>query len=113
MPERHGIHVILRDGGGRYLAGERDMWSFTEDVSQAKVFDFIRDRISEQVETLRRDHGLELSIVAVDPVERYEICDVCGHRMMPYSTFFDGKRYFCRDCLPLQTSGTPTNPSPI
>jgi len=111
MPERLGIHVVLRDGYGRYLAGQRDMWTFTEDLSQAKVFDFIRDHISEQVEILRRDHGLELSIVSIDPVERYEVCDFCGHRTMPYSTYFDGKNYFCRDCLPAQASAMPANPS--
>jgi hypothetical protein len=111
MRERQAIHVILRDGCGRYLAGERDMWSFTQDFAQAKVFDFVRDRISEQVESLRKDHGLELSIVAIDPAERYEVCDVCGHRAMPYSTFFDGKHYFCRDCQPTQTTAVSANPS--
>ncbi len=107
----HAIHVILRDGCGRYLAGQRDAWLFTEDFSQAKVFDFVRDRIAEQVELLRQKHGLELSIVAVDPIERYEVCDVCGHRTMPYSTFFDGKRYFCRDCRPVQQPTVSTQPS--
>lgn len=98
MRERHAIHVVLRDGCGRYLAGQRETWSFTEDFTQAKVFDFIRDRIAEQVEMLSRDHGLALSVVAVDPLERYEVCDICGNRAMPYSIFFDGHRYFCRDC---------------
>ncbi len=98
MRERHAIHVVLRDGCGRYLAGQRETWSFTEDFTQAKVFDFIRDRIAEQVERLSRDHGLALSVVAVDPLERYEVCDICGNRAMPYSIFFDGHRYFCRDC---------------
>ena len=91
------IHV-LRDGFGRYLAGERNGWSFTDDFTQARVFDFIRDRIAEQVESLRREHGLELSILAVDPLERYEICDACGSRSMPYSTFFDGNRFLCPTC---------------
>src|SRR6185369_13332435 len=98
--ERHGIHVVLRDGCGRYLAGQRDSWSFTEDFTRARVFDFVADRIAEQVEGLKSDHGLALSIVAVDPMERYEICDICGHRAMPYSTFFDGRQFFCPDCRP-------------
>ena len=76
------------------------MWSFTEDFTQARVFDFIRDRIAEQIEALRREHGLLLSAIAVDPLERYEICDVCGHRTMPYSIFFDGRRFFCPSCHP-------------
>ena len=98
MYERHAIHVVLRDGCGRYLAGQRNMWVFTEDFSQARVFDFIRDRIAEQIEALHREHGLALSIIAVDPLERYEICDLCGHRTMPYSIFFDGQKYLCPEC---------------
>ena len=100
MSERHAIHVVLRDGCGRYLAGQRNMWSFTEDFAQAHIFDFVRDRIADQIETLRTQHSLILSVVAVDPLERYEICDVCGQRDMPYSIFFDGKRYFCSGCRP-------------
>jgi hypothetical protein len=98
MRKRHAIHVVLRDGSGRYLAGQRNCWLFTDDLSQARVFDFIRDRIAEQVETLRREHGLELSILAVDPLERYEVCDLCGIRSMPYATFFDGNRFLCSTC---------------
>ncbi len=100
MRERHAIHVVLRDGCGRYLAGQRDSWSFTEDFTKARVFDFVADRIAEQLEALKQDHGLALNVIAIDPLERYEVCDICGHRTMPYSTFFDGKQYFCPDCLP-------------
>jgi len=107
MRERHDIHVILRDGFGRYLAGQRNDWSFTEEFSQARVFDFIKDRIAEQVEMLRREHGLELSIVAVDPLERYEVCDICGNRTMPYSTFFDGNQFLCSNC---STAGAKSQP---
>lgn len=105
MRELHAIHVVLRDGCGRYLAGQPNQWVFTEDFSQARVFDFLRDRIAEQVDQLQRDHGLALSIVAIDPVERYEVCDSCGQRAMPYSTFFDGKHYFCRDCYARHSHG--------
>jgi len=112
MGERHAIHVVLRDGCGRYLSGQQNTWSFTEDFAQAKVFDFIRDRIAEQVEALQRNEGLALSVVAVDPIERYEICDICGRRAMPYSTFFDGHRYFCHDCLPHKAPEVIGKPSP-
>jgi hypothetical protein len=107
MRERHAIHVVLQDGFGRYLAGQRNSWSFTEDFSQARIFDFIRDRIAEQVEMLRREHGLELSILAVDPLERYEVCDVCGNRSMPYSTFFDGNRFLCSNCSTAEAKSQP------
>jgi len=107
MRERHAIHVVLQDGFGRYLAGQRNSWSFTEDFSQARIFDFIRDRIAEQVEMLRREHGLELSILAVDPLERYEVCDVCGNRNMPYSTFFDGNRFLCSNCSTAEAKSQP------
>jgi len=104
MSERHAIHVVLRDGYGRYLAGQRNLWSFTEDFTQARVFDFIRDRIAEQLETLHREHGLALSVVPVDPIERYEVCDICGQRTMPYSIFFDGKHYTCSGCRSKQSA---------
>ncbi|HLH52973.1 MAG TPA: hypothetical protein VKY92_05090 [Verrucomicrobiae bacterium] len=108
MHEPHAIHVVLRDGCGRYLTGHRNTWSFTDDFSQARVFDFIRDRIAEQVEALQKGEGLALSVVAVDPLERYEVCDFCGHRAMPYSTFFDGKNYLCRTCLAQHSEHTLT-----
>jgi hypothetical protein len=92
--------VVLRDGYGRYLAGQRDSWSFTDDFSEARVFNFVADHIADQLEVLRRNHGVELSIIAIDPLDRYEVCDICGHHAMPYSTFFDGQRYFCPDCRP-------------
>jgi hypothetical protein len=102
MRERHAIHVVLRDGYGRYLTGQRDSWVFTEDFSEARVFDFVADHIAEQLDALR-NHGLQLNIIAVDPLDGYEVCDICGHRAMPYSTFFDGRKYFCPDCRPPQT----------
>ena len=111
MRELHAIHVVLRDGCGRYLPGHRNKWLFTEDFSQAKVFDFIRDRIAEQVEQLQRNQGLALSIVANKPTERYEVCDFCGQRAMPYSTYFDGKNFYCRDCSAQQAHAVLTNPS--
>ncbi|HZR17196.1 MAG TPA: hypothetical protein VFE51_07710 [Verrucomicrobiae bacterium] len=98
MYERHAIHIVLRDGCGRYLAGNQNSWSFTEDFKQAHVFDFIRDRIAEQLDVLQREEGLVLSVIAVDPLERYEICDRCGQRSMPYSIFFDGQQYLCAVC---------------
>ena len=106
MDERHAIHVVLRDNCGRYLAGKRNMWVFTEDFTQARVFDFVRDRIAAQIDALNREHGLALSIVAVDPLERYEVCDKCGNRAMPYSIFFDGRNYFCPGCLSNPVSST-------
>jgi hypothetical protein len=45
-----------------------------------------------------------LSAVPVDPTERYEVCDVCGQRTMPYSIFFDGKNYTCSGCRSKQSA---------
>jgi hypothetical protein len=104
MYERHAIHVVLRDGCGRYLAGTRNTWSFTEDFKQARIFDFIRDRIAEQLEVLQREEGMILSVIAVDPLERYEICDRCGMRSMPYSIYFDGRSYLCPVCRPAEAA---------
>ena len=111
MYERHAIHVVLRDGCGRYLSGNTNTWRFTEDFNAAHVFDFIRDRISDPIDLLKREHGLVLSVIAVDPLERYEVCDLCGERTMPYSIYFDGKTFFCHECrgkeiaVPLKEAG--------
>ena len=105
MRARHAIHVVLRDGYGRYLGGHKDAWVFTEDFREARVFDFVADHIAEQLDALRCNQGFQLNVIAVDPAERYEVCDICGQRSMPYSTFFDGRKYFCPDCRPPQTQG--------
>lgn len=89
---------MLQDREGRYLTGHQKSWAFTEDVGNARVFDFIGDRIGEQLRSLWENHGLLLRAAPVDPGERYELCDQCGRRMMAFRVFFDGASYLCPEC---------------
>lgn len=98
VQEPHVIKVVLRDLDGRYLAGHTGAWNFVDDPRTARVFDYVRDRISEQLEALEYQHGLVLTAVTLDPRDRYEICDRCGTRVMSVRTFFDGTEYLCPDC---------------
>lgn len=99
MDERHAIKVIIQAPDGRFLKGEPNAWAFTTDPAEARVFDYVGDCIAEQLEGLRQDRGLEWTAVPVDPRERYEVCDLCGQRVMAFKVFFDGKRYLCPECL--------------
>ena len=98
MQEHHAIKVLLRSLDGKYLAGHRGAWTFAEDRKDAHVFDYVADRIPEQLEALECRHGLVLTAVALDPRDRYEVCDRCGRKMMSLKTFFDGNHYLCLDC---------------
>ena len=99
------IRVVLRSPDGTYLAGGPEAWRYTSERDEAHVFDYERDHIAEQLGKLEREHGLALSVVPVDPRERYEVCDSCGLRVMAMRAFFDGQNYLCPDCRKKLTSG--------
>ncbi len=98
MEESRGIKVIIRSPDGRYVSGHQEAWSLTPDSSKARVFDFVADHIAEQLESLRHSHGPTWVAVPVDPRERYEICDLCGQRVMAPKIFFDGRQFLCFEC---------------
>jgi hypothetical protein len=95
------VYVVLRDDQGRYLAGRRQEWAFTADSRNACVFDYVRDRIPEQLESLRTQFGIVLIPIPVESAERYEVCDRCGRRALPFRVFFDGRQYLCAECREL------------
>jgi hypothetical protein len=98
MHDHHAIKVMLRSPDGRYLAGHRGAWTFADERKDAHVFDYVADRIPQQLEALEHQHGLVLTAVALDPRDRYEVCDCCGQQMMSLRAFFDGSQYLCPDC---------------
>lgn len=98
MDHRRGIQVVLRSAGGKYLAGHQQAWTLTDDLRDARVFDFEGDRILEQLERLRRDHGVHLGAVPVDTSDRQEVCDGCGRPFPASRIFFDGARFLCAPC---------------
>jgi hypothetical protein len=98
MNDRHAIHVVIRNFCGQYLAGNQGAWVFSNHLEQARIFDYVADRIPEQLALLERDHGLILDVVPIDPRERYETCDHCGKQVMAFRAYFNGREYLCPEC---------------
>ncbi len=92
------IKVLIRSLDCEYLAGSKGRWGLTRDRSKAAAFDYLRDRVDEQLQTLRREQGLVLVAEAADPRDAYESCDRCARRGVPLNMQFDGKRFLCPHC---------------
>ncbi len=92
------IRVVIRNEDGAYLAGGPDGWEFTQDRSKARVFDYLRDRVAEQLSLIEEADGKSWVAVRLDPREAYEVCDRCGARVMSFKAYFDGKEFFCPAC---------------
>jgi hypothetical protein len=98
MNDPHAIKVILQNQEGRYLAGDIERGEFTDERAKAKVFDYVRDQVREQLELIRKTRGFVWVAVRADPREAYEVCDQCGRRVMSFKALFDGARFLCADC---------------
>jgi hypothetical protein len=92
------VKVLIINDDGQYLAGTATEWEFTEDRARAKVFDYVGDRVAEQIDLVRRAHGRVWIAVKLDPLEVYEFCDRCGCRMRAFRAYFDGQQFVCQDC---------------
>ncbi len=100
MPYSRSILVVIRNTEGKFLAGDGQRWEFTADASKARVFDYLRDNISEQLDRIEREQSVRWAVVPVDPKDRYETCDRCGSRVVCRDAYFDGASYLCRACRP-------------
>lgn len=98
MSGAEAMKVLIVNQDGQYLAGTAREWEFTEDRTRAKVFDYIQDHVAEQINLVRKVHGMIWIAVRLDPRETYEFCDRCGSRTLPANAYFDGKQFLCRDC---------------
>ncbi len=98
MGESKPILVLIRNLEGKYLSGDGERWEFTEDPAKARVFDYVRDHIAEQLTVVQKERGLIWGAVPVDPTDRYETCDVCGSLIVCRDAYFNGTSYVCRKC---------------
>lgn len=98
MSETEGTKVLIVNEEGLYLAGTATHWEFTEERLRARVFDYERDHVAEQIRLVRRAHGAVWVAVKLDPREAYEFCDRCGTRLTAWKTFFDGTQFLCPAC---------------
>ncbi len=92
------IKVLILNGEGKYLTGDRKNWFFTADRTAAVVLYHRADHVAEQLEALRRTQGIMLEAVPVPLQEIYEACDRCKELFMPSMVFFDGRRFLCAEC---------------
>ena len=90
--------VFIRNADGSYLSGGGMQWGFTNERMRATVFDYERDRVAEQLEGIRKTHGIVLVTVPVELKEIHEACDECEQLVAPSRAFFDGKGFLCVDC---------------
>ena len=98
MNDREVVKVLIVNDDGQYLAGTATDWEFTEDRSQATVFDYHADRVEERIELVRKAQGRVWIAIKIDPQEVNEFCDRCGYRMPALRTFFDGQQFLCVNC---------------
>jgi hypothetical protein len=98
MNDRVAVKVLIVNDDGQYLAGTATHWEFTDDRSQAKVFDYLEDRVAETIELIRNAHGRVWIAMKLDPREVYEFCDRCGSRMRTFQMYFDGRQFLCEVC---------------
>jgi hypothetical protein len=96
--EQNSSKVYIRGENGAYLTGAGTEWEFTKDRAKATVFDYLQDQIGEQLEGLRRNHGISLKVEVIDPREVHESCDECEQLMTPTKAFFNGQKFLCSDC---------------
>jgi hypothetical protein len=99
---RDQVKVVLRNTEGKYLTGDRGSWTFTNDRTAARVFDYVSDRIEEQLGTMEREFGLVLAAVPIDSRDRYETCDRCGKPLASFRIYYDGRQYLCPACRDLK-----------
>src|SRR5262245_27626798 len=105
MNDADAIKVLIVNEHGQYLAGTASHWDFTEDRIRARVFDFHKDEIPEQLALVRKIYGIIWTAVKLDPSQTNEFCDRCGTRMTALQAVFDGTEFLCREC---QTSANPS-----
>jgi hypothetical protein len=98
MKDPEPIKVLIINEDGLYLSGTAVHWEFTEDRSRARVFDYVMDRVVEQLDLVKKAYGAVWIAVKLDPREAFEFCDRCGSRMVATSAFFDGTQFLCAVC---------------
>ena len=98
MNELEPIKVLIVNEEGHYLSGTALQWEFTGERYRARVFDYAGDRVAEQIELVKRAHGMVWIAVKLDPREAFEFCDLCGSRMVAPRAYFDGTQFLCKDC---------------
>ena len=98
MQDLDVIKVLILNEHGQYLSGTATHWEFTEDRIRARVFDYHKDNVAEQLQLVRKIYGTVWIAMKLDPSETFEFCDRCGTRLTPTQVMFDGSLFMCAQC---------------
>jgi hypothetical protein len=98
LNELEPIKVLIVNEDGHYLSGTALQWEFTNERCRARVFDYSDDRVAQQIELVKKVHGMVWIAGKLDPREAFEFCDRCGGRMVAPRAYFDGLQFLCGEC---------------
>jgi hypothetical protein len=98
MDQPGAVKVLIVNEEGQYLAGTATAWGFTDERSQARVFDYWQDHVPEMLALVKNAHAEVWIAVKLDAYEADEFCDRCGSRISALTAFFTGKEFLCIAC---------------
>ncbi len=98
MRQLEDIKVVLQTPEGKYLAGSWSASCFVQERARAFVFDYLADRVEQQIAMFRNSSGVVFRAVPLAATEVYETCDVCQRLVMPRDAYFSGCQFFCPEC---------------
>jgi hypothetical protein len=98
MNEPGTVKVLIVNEDGQYLSGTATAWGFTNERSEARVFDYWQDHVPEMLALVKNAHAKVWIAVKLDACESDEFCDRCGSRMAAPAAFFNGREFLCGAC---------------
>ena len=98
MNDPRGIKVGMRAAEGDYLTGVPPDWETNQNYLSAPASDYNRDRVAEQLELVRKVHGIVMEAAPLDSKRFFEVCDGCDQLVGPLMLFFDGERFLSPGC---------------
>jgi hypothetical protein len=73
-------------------------WDFTDDLSEAAVFNYLGGQVEKNIQAIQQSHGLELEIIHVASHDFSEKCDRCDLAVPPTLAVFTGRQFLCPNC---------------
>ena len=99
--------MLVQTLDGRYLTGEGEAWTLTNDWAKAAILDFPALHLADKLKTIPNAAENIFVLVPFDAFSPYETCDRCGRRVRSWKTFFDGRQFLCPQCRTDLVSGSP------
>jgi hypothetical protein len=90
--------VVIRTTQGRYLGGDVNSLRLVNDIYGAVLLDPAEVQMEETLLELQNVTGLVFEAMPLKMEEVFETCDGCGQMAVPFTVFFDGRKFLCLDC---------------